>query len=452
MANVRTSIAALVAAAAISGGIYEGTVSSPPPDKVGTNEIVALRTIDSKTFDKNNGEYVTFIGSAPMNWDDNGTLKSYDTAVRRRPVLTALFSKYEFESYIGNAKALFDSSNVADYAFSSGDYSVDYQFLTKGDVEVNTEVNTTGVKQTYIINDEKIKELRWLVTGCDKHLNPDGSLQLADGSFGTKAPVSWDKNGVPIELTVSLSGDTLSYSVTDGIYPVTIDPTTAVYPGGGSPTIGMFQYDSVGSPNYSVPRNATSYSSNDAASGYFGQGYDGPHYYMYRTHVYINTADLPDDIIISAATVCLGELKTDGDTTVFNFYLVTATTSGATADSLWFNDFTGWLTSGAYTGIEYLSAAIASNGFALGDTIKVAMNATGLTKISKTGITRFMVLSAEDISASAPTADEFLTAGIANTYIAVTYTLAGFAGKVDAVSSITKVDGIANVVKVDGIQ
>jgi hypothetical protein len=173
-----------------------------------------------------------------------------------------------------------------------------------------------------------------------------------------------------------------------------------------------------GSSVYLNERNATAGNDAETMTITIGQSYGGSNYSLYRSYFTFDTSFLQSTIIDSAKVKIV--VADDNTLDDFNFQIVQGTYTGtATAD--WFNDFTGWAASGAYS-VTDLATAINTNTITgAGDTITFKLNAAGLAAINETGYSKFMILSSKDISATAPTQSETVIIENDSPYLQVWY-------------------------------
>ena len=94
----------------------------------------------------------------------------------------------------------------------------------------------------------------------------------------------------------------------------------------------------------------------------------------------------------------------------------------APAATSWFNDFDNWAASGTYS-VTNLITPVASSTWAVNDSAKFTLNAAGLSAISLTDTTKYMILSSRDITPATPTGNEYLGFNFAGNYLQVTYTV-----------------------------
>lgn len=147
--------------------------------------------------------------------------------------------------------------------------------------------------------------------------------------------------------------------------------------------------------DYYTCRDASSGTTSDDG-GYVGQKWQvtGSWYYVYRSFIYFNTSTMPDDAIITAATITFTEaLLYDGSDTDFNI-IVRGANSASNPIILGDYDLTN------YDG-ENLGELTTSGNY-----LSFTLNNDGLSYINKTGTTQFVLLSEEDIDNSPPTGDE----------------------------------------------
>ena len=158
--------------------------------------------------------------------------------------------------------------------------------------------------------------------------------------------------------------------------------------------------------NYYTARNA---SSGDEVFSIcsVGQYFSAPTYGVRRGFVFFDTSGLPDDAVITAATLNIA-VNVDSSDTDFIIKLRGAENVGSTVVEADYN-------LNNYIDKEDLGAsAIAQYGL-------ITLNSNGYDYISKTGITKFVLLSQEDINNDPPTGFEFITYKNDEASLVITY-------------------------------
>ena len=318
-------------------------------------------------------------------------------------------------------------------------------------ITVRTEQTAMGVKEYITVYDAQYAgDLAWdIKTDATPTVNKDGSITFTDGGaflFKTAAPIAWDANDKPVTVTASVSGGVLSYALdADGAeWPVTVDPSTIVVRKEDSSRSLAFP-DTL----YSVSRNSTVA---NVAFNYIGQRkFDsgvGIYYYSYRIAL---TFDLSSVTGTPDSARVVMPVTNDLSTTDFDIRLVEPTFTG-TSDNGWYNDFTGWETSGVYTPTYHADAFNTSSLPA--DTLRISLNEAGLAALNTGGDTRIFMISSRDISETEPAGNEYVVLGIGSAYMEVWYTVSGWTGKVSGVTNPAKVMGVevANIKSVMGVE
>jgi len=432
--DVKKSIAAIALATALGGGIFEGVKPVEPIDTVAPMEIVAERTETATVFDAGGGKRMAVIRTQPVHWkDENGEYKKIDTTLQARALLTAVLSKYEYETaFTKDTKAFFDRSNVADYGIEKGEYSLDIISLvdTTG-VDIKTETTTRGVKQTYILRDERVDAtLKWLIdTKATAKREGDGFVFTDDeGAFLWKIepPIAWDANMKPVPVAVSVSAsdatawqmDTLTWEVDTygAAFPVTVDPSTEII----TSTFGRYVRGGYTGDTYLAQRDSTDATQIGAVAGGVNVGqYAGVAYYTWRGVLQFDTSGIDDGAVFDSVKVMLC-VNSDNSTTDFDIRIVDATFTGEIAMD-WYNDFIGWASSGAYTPTYFADAYSTLGMPAQNDTLRIKLNATGLNAINKTGDTNYFLLSSRDIDPVEPSGQEYVSFVSASVYMKLWY-------------------------------
>ena len=232
----------------------------------------------------------------------------------------------------------------------------------------------------------------------------DGGLSFFDATgrelFRAPAPEAWDARGKLIPVMTTFFRDTLTCVVVvtpDVEWPVYLDPTTVI-----GEIDNVSGYLCASSRTYAGARDTTSasYPENAYTAVWVGQGYDGTLYQVYRSSLAFDTSSLPDNAVIDSAKVILVTYF-NGAGLDFDMKLAAPTFTGAWSKT-WYNDFIGW-TAGSAFGVTALSHTLNSaTCHSVGDTCRFRLNAAGIDSIRKSGETKFMLLSARDISNTPP--------------------------------------------------
>jgi hypothetical protein len=251
----------------------------------------------------------------------------------------------------------------------------------------------------------------YITTAHDALLEPANNFEVeAQGYFDTSAGATkniYNKSGA---LTLGVSGaneitGTWYYSTTTGAKYSSSDDG----------------YNTNSSANYNTARTAASASSTTSTNINITHQLVAATYYISRGYVYFDTSAIPDDAVITAASVYLYG-KTDGSGTNFDVVIQNGQPTYPHSP----------LVVGDYDHTKYSSdgGSYNTSAFALEGWNTIAMNATGLTWISLTGTTKLCLRSSLDIAGTTPDAadeqviyyssEEALTTK--DPYINVTYT------------------------------
>ena len=361
-------------------------------------------TETSETYDIGGGKRVTKIYAKPKHYKDKGTGKY-------KPI-----------------KATVTKKVTGGYSFTHLNYSVAYTPLFKlRDINIEATETDTRFKQNYILdNDKAPTKLSWTITTAANVELSNGQLIYTndDGDFlfRTTKPVAWDAKGVDIPVVVTYDNGVLTYDLdmpNPVSYPVTVDPTTTVIPDTDDKT-GRLSY--AGEATYAGGRDATVGAVGKTAMT-VGQTLTG-NYYGWRAVLSFDTSALGQGSVVSSATLKY-VASADVSDTDFNMYLINGTFNADGEDMVtgWYNDFTGWASSGVYS-VTQLATAISTVGISSGDTLTYTLNASGLTNINNVGYTTLMIISDEDVGDSAPTDSEYLQLEDDSPYMTITYTAA----------------------------
>jgi len=119
---------------------------------------------------------------------------------------------------------------------------------------------------------------------------------------------------------------------------------------------------------------------------------------IWRGALFFDTSSLPDDAAITSATLSLHG-KTDMSGTDFLITVVDGSVLGSSLDSPDYFYLISQIVGGG---------TFNTSGFSTSDYNDIPLSETGMGWISKTGLTKFGLRSSRDISATAPSGDEFV--------------------------------------------
>lgn len=420
--TVKQSIAAITAAAAIGGGVYEGTVSDGPVDVRRADELVSQRTETSTVYDLGGGKRRAEIATKPVHWRDGDRWKTIDTTVKPKPILRQLVSSRDYETTAGPYTADYETEKPYNYRMVAGGASVAYtaRFDTTKAVTVTVEPTTTGVKETVILADDTAPtRLDWTVeTGAIFEARGDGGY-TADGLV-IEPPVAWDAGGKAVKVTASLVKGVYSLTVdTKGAaFPVTVDPTTSYNFIAGSS--GYVVKDAT--DTYSNVRNSTTGSGATAYPLYIDND-------LISAGRYVVSRSFMAFPIPLMATISACSLYVDGNSnssdTDFNVNIYGARSYRSTVTTADFNKFNGWASSGAYGGTilndTWNTASYSDNWNTL------VFNAAGRDSVlaAKSDTLWIALLSSRDVAATQPSGIESISFSGTGTvpYLSITYTV-----------------------------
>ncbi len=170
---------------------------------------------------------------------------------------------------------------------------------------------------------------------------------------------------------------------------------------------------------YDSARAETLADSLSNGSTYLGQQKSGADYYVFRHYQNIS---LPKLTKVLAETLVVKGIE-DHSTTDFNIVVRMGKWATATAAKLKYYLFDGWQAGmAAYTGIA--GGSFSTSGFAVGDnkiTLKTDFHDSTETWGAIPDSLRFLLLSSKDVSATAPTGDEYVTINPLTSYLKLTY-------------------------------
>ena len=390
-------------------------------------EIRSLRTETMEVYKGHYGTLEAHMHSSKRHYfdEEDSTYEKIELTVREVSALEKLNPFRECDKFVdaGSYRASWFDDAPHDYTFRAGEYYVKYTAL-HGDVDTHTVPYPNGVKQFIYLNDAAHPVvLKWCVETNARMMATDATdIRFEDMEdnflFRISSPVAWDSNQTPVPVYAIISGDTLIYSVEPpefASYPVTVDPGTII----DETDAKTGELMNSGS-SFSIARNAAT---SNEANGYqilVGMWYSSNLYHVSRCALVYDSSFLPKGSIIDSAKVVL-VVHGDGSETDFNMVLTQPTFTGDMATG-WFNDFTGWASSGTYSTTN-LSEAFSTSGISDGDSLRFVLNSAGLENIDISGETRFMLMSQEDINNSSPgtTYDEYEWFEDNDTYIQIWY-------------------------------
>ncbi|MCE5248983.1 fibronectin type III domain-containing protein [bacterium] len=393
-------------------------------------EIVSLRTVHSETFEKPDGARMTIIHARKQYNIDPEAVPKEGRPVYRKIDLTV--HKEACDGFTDAVKAgpytyRFDPDNTGKgIRFERDGYSVTYTPDGDWTGKMSTvKATTDGIKDLIELSAESDSTIAWRI-GTDARVTfSDGEIMFRDENgnllFRTPAPWAIDSEGTPVPVTVSFVNGTLIYALdipAHVMWPITVDPSTVI---GESNTLSGFIYRT-DYLYYTYARNPANGSGTNTSNIIIGRRTDGsPSWTIYRSSLLFDTSILPDNALIDSAKVKV-VLENKAQSEAFNIHLVKGTYTGAVMDTTWFNDFDGWAYGVVYTPISIANTV--STNASVGDTLVFTLNSPGLTWISISGTTKFMLLSSRDIDLSAPPGgNDYISFGDDSPYIMVWYHL-----------------------------
>jgi hypothetical protein len=402
MANVKQGIASIVAAH------RSIPLVNKPTDTVEAGELLNERTSTMKVFDAGKGQRRAKIYACQIHFRDiDGKFKAIDTTVKRKPLNDPL-QTHQYEVKSGLYHAHFKADKPHDYRLEIGGSWIEYEALfdESESLIIDVETSRIGVKETIVLKDEKAPtSLSWRVTR-------EGT------GIVTPPPTAVDADGKPMVVKVTQDKDILTYKVdtTDAVFPIEIDPSSVIATNDGS----INGRNDAGS--YTTQRNLTTATDSEAYL-YVGQFFDGAS--RYKTFRTFMSYAIPAMVYCSACDLML-EGSYDGSTTDDIIRAFTSTYSNPLIKED-FDQFSGWQASGAYTGSQLTNEWNMSSFSATWNTL--TFNSTGLAAVlaAQGGILRIALLSAWDISSSAPNNASYVVFEPSTTsgkepYLSITFT------------------------------
>ena len=290
-------------------------------------------------------------------------------------------------------------------------------------LEVKRDVGNAGVKEFYTIPDAKVTKLSWTIeTDASKVEYADGTLTFRAFNdllmFQTPPPVAWDADKKPVELKVTYLDNRLTYDIIKDkySYPITVDPTILRT----NDTTGRLNPN--GNVNFNTQRNQTDAVTASIITSIIEGATFSTAYTTYRGLLRYLTSSVIGNIDSAKVTLVVSSLDA---ALSFNTRLC------ATSDTLnanyfnnsMFNEFKGWAASGAYSPTYLSDTIIASSVVTVGDSVRFKLNSAGLTAINIIGTTQYFLLSADDISDTPPTGNQYLVFEQASTYLQIWYSI-----------------------------
>lgn len=350
----------------------------------------------------------------------------------------------------GNNQYDIDGKPLIEYDSLTGDIKAKGKYvrfvpdaITKT-IKMNRVVGNAGIKEDYILLDNKITKLSWTVSTNasvlwnDKDKKHTFKNEKQEYMFEAPSPTAQDANGKDVKVDVTYENNVLTYVITfigDELFPVMVDPTSVV-----ATNDGFLRASDV---VYVTARDLTT--ANNAVNTTLNNIGQTNNYWVMRPFF---SFAIPAMGSCTAGSLFL-EGGTDASTTNFGIYLHTATYSNPLAVGD-FASFNGHQTSGAYTG-TILNDTWDTSSFSL-NWNEIVLNAAGLTAVlAKSNSTlQLVALSKEDYDNSAPTGDEYvrfessITAG-KEPYLSITFTLPSVTTR-----SILSKDGVVTMLKTEG--
>ena len=389
-----------------------------PNSQRALKENILLRTYNSETFDVYNGTRLKRVYSKKKFYSDNRQSKQIDLSV-----ITEKKDDYTHAVKAGPYTYRFNSSNTGKgHRFTKGDYYVTYIPAGNWKGKKSTITPTVyGIKEEILFHSISDSTVSWnVLTNANVELK-NNELIFSDNEgislFKIPQATAFDADGVPVPVTISFSGGTLSYCIipeSETIWPVKLDPSTEI--GDDDDKTGRVQHYGEGS--YTYYRNAAEGNFIQYFSLYVGLKKYISTFYIFRGFLVFDTSSLPEDAIIDSAKVVV-VVSVDESDNDFDMKLVATDISGSMSTE-WFNDFDGWLSSGVYN-VTGLSDTLGTAGISVGDTLKFTLNSVGIDSIHVDSETKFALLSLEDINESEPSGFEYIVFEDDSPYIEIWY-------------------------------
>lgn len=305
------------------------------------------------------------------------------------------------------AATWFDSTSY-DYTIATMDGADKVGFKSlhnKRNMQVVTNPTAFGVKQTWILNDSTAaRVLKWKVNATAPLIHDGG--RVLSGKFVIEDPVAWDADSTAVPVAVSVSGDTLTYTVSDVNvkWPVYVDPTTNI-------STSYSGYINTYSQSYDLARGidgtfySVTYSSTKVGQELYTWWSGDTYYFNHRIwRSYLKFA-IPDMDSLGAASLVLTGV-TNSSQTDFNINILNSTWMETLSINSWnlFSGFTNYYSpfNGTIQNDVWSSASYST-------TNTINFNTTGKSGIfySRNGSIKYALLSSRDYSHTEPTQMEF---------------------------------------------
>ncbi len=229
------------------------------------------------------------------------------------------------------------------------------------------------------------------------------TIEWASAEVLIPARLAWDGNGEPVQVRVTAEYVAKDKSIklteqvvlgASPVWPVTVDTDVSYDTTTDDGRVNGYSTD------YPTAQTTGAASASAEISLPVGQLLAATYYTVYRCAVFFATGDLPDDASITGASVVLSGFA-DVSATDFDVTMV-AYSGGAPAGTADFGSF-GTTSFGTVNTSTYTS----------GDNT-ITLNATGRAAIVKNANTPMGIVSSRDISATAPTGNEYVRFDSAN--------------------------------------
>ncbi len=387
-------------------------------------ELIERRTERSETFDTHDGKRQMNLYLKKRYYKDGDVYKKIDLSSSKEvkdtftDVVNSGIYTYRYDS---------EDKNKG-YRFEHNSYYVTY--IPTGNLKGKTTEVTPradGVKEIITLTADSDSSLSWSIDTNAYLSFSEGELTFRDstGTFLFRVPKPWAQDAArnPVAIITGYSQNILTYDlvIPDAVsWPVAVDPSTVL----GETDSSTGRLLSINDGNYLSSRNSTAAGGSGGGATseniIVGQRLNVTLYYVDRGTLLFDTSALPDDAIIDSAKVVIVVESIYTSDSDYTLNLVEGTYTGSFSVD-WFNDFTGWASSGAYS-IPTLANTYATSSFSNGDSLFFTLNSTGISAISTTGNTRYMLLSDRDINATTPTGEEQIVYQDNSPYIQIWYT------------------------------
>ena len=359
-----------------------------------------------KEGDENKYEYIARIHQAPI-YNEDGSLVdcSWHGSEDAYVIVDNVFSAQVIGSYITVTYQGKSMSWNPVVMVNSKEYVAKGMPTLLAVDPVNENYRNNTLEWDYGVCVRRVRVIEGLIQETwtfDK--DPKGNVWIRDYAQKDRdfvwdiEPYGYDANGNSIAVNEYKQ---VSASVmASAAYPVVIDPTEVFVTSASDGYIN----NGTGGIVYATEQSKAAGTNTISTQIYtqIGQRKVSTKYYIYRSYLYFDTSSLPDGATITSANLSLYG-SVDTSTTDFDISVQHGMPTYP-HDPLVVGDYDKTFYDGNGIGGSLSTASYVITGYN-----NISLNATGLSWISVTGTTKLCIRSSRDISATAPTGDEYVT-------------------------------------------